>query len=139
QKLLRTLAYPRDRVFANPFTQIVEVLRGFDPLELEGAKLEIRCGRMPKKSAARPSIGLFRFLYAQSLHELIQASSVDPSAVQLTVDPTLLEFQEAPEVGSGAAHVSDLDSDEAVDTPVEWEGVPIEILLRSGEDRGGGL
>ncbi|WP_406815127.1 FtsK/SpoIIIE domain-containing protein [Mycobacterium sp. M23085] len=139
QKLLRKLAYPRDRFFANPFTQIVEVLRSFTPDELEGAELEIRCGRMPDKSASHPSIGLFRFLYAQSLNELIQASSLDPSGVQLFVDPILLEFHEAPRVGSGAGQENDADADEAVEVPVEWDGVPIEIVLRSGDDHGGGV
>jgi DNA segregation ATPase FtsK/SpoIIIE, S-DNA-T family len=139
QKQLRKLAYPRDRFFDNPFTQIVEVLRSFSPDELEGAELEIRCGRMPEKSASNTSIGLFRFLYAQTLNELVQGSSVDPSGVQLVVDPALLEFQEAPQVGSGAGSESDHDSDDAVETPVGWDGVPIEMHLRSGVDSGGGV
>lgn len=139
QKLLRKLAYPRTRLFANPFTQIVEVLRNFDADELEGAELEIRCGPMRNKPSECHSVGLFRFLYAQSLQELAEASILDPSGVRLKVDSALLEFQKAPDVGSGTASNGDPAGEDVVDTAVEWDGVPIEILLRKGEHHGGGL
>ncbi len=99
-------------------------LRGFDSSELEGAELEIRCGKLGNKPAALFSVGLFRFLYSQSLQDLVQASRVDPSGVQLSVDTSLLQHQEAPPIGSGVESEDDVAAEDAVDVAVEWEGVP---------------
>ena len=135
QKLLNKLAYPRDRLFANPFIEIVEILRSFDTNDLQGATLEIRCGLAAAEAAKNPSIGLFAFLYGPTLAEIVEQSQIDSTGVSLSVDAALLDVKPAPAVGSG---VSD-DDEEDTPVPVEWDGVPVEIRLRRSQDDGAAL
>lgn len=131
-KQLNRLAYPRDRIFANPFVEIVETLRSIDS-DLRGATLEIRCGLAPEM--ASPSLGLFAFLYGPTLADIVEQSEDDSTGVNLAVDPALLQVKLPPAVGSGASGVDEDDTP----SPVEWEGVPVEIRLRRSLDDGGAL
>jgi S-DNA-T family DNA segregation ATPase FtsK/SpoIIIE len=132
QEVLRKLAHPRDRRFTNPLTRIVEVIRGFDRDELEGARLEIRCGRMREDPSANASVGLFAFLFGRCLSDLAAQSALDPSGVQLTVDPVLIQTQKPPALKSDTSGAGEADDGESavVPVPTEWNGVPIEIRLR---------
>ena len=130
QKLLRKLAYPRDRHFQDPFTTIVEILRSFEPSELAGAELEVRCSRLTE---AGPSLGLFAFLYGATLREVIDASLLAVDGVRLTVDDALLTVLAAPEIGSIVADTEDEGAGAAA-IPATWEGVPVEVRLWKTEN-----
>jgi hypothetical protein len=138
QKLLRRLAYPRDRVFSNPFTLIVEILKSIDPKDLQGGELELRCGRMPDRDGAyAPSLGLFSFLYAQTLREIVEASAVDSGGVRLTVaDAQMLKVAAPPLLRELEPGASEVDFDAEVIEPCIWDGLPIELRLFSSAERG---
>lgn len=139
QKLLRRLAYPRDRIFSNPFTLIVEALKSVDAKNLEGSELELRCGRIPGGDAVSPpSLRLFSFLYAQTLKEIVEASSFDSSGVRLTIaDALLLTVSEPPLLREPERDASEEEDEE--DTECVWDGLPIELRLFSSEESGRAL
>lgn len=141
QKLLRRLAYPRDRIFSNPFTLIVEVLKSIDIQDLEGAELELRCGRMSEGDEAHtPSLGLFSFLYGQTLKEIVEASAVDPGGVRLSiVDAQMLRAAEPPMLREYEPDTSDADYETEVIGRCTWDGLPIELRLFSSEESGRAL
>jgi S-DNA-T family DNA segregation ATPase FtsK/SpoIIIE len=132
QKVLRKLAYPRDRRFSNPFTQIVDFLRTFEADELAGTDLEVRCGRTEDDSQRNPSVGLFAFLFGRTLDDLAQQSQLDVSGVRLTLDPALLRVTQPPTVRSNSSRIDEDADDDGGDAPVEWDGVAIEMRLRRG-------
>ncbi|PQE01762.1 hypothetical protein CYL16_06860 [Mycobacterium sp. EPG1] len=135
QKVLRKLAYPRDRRFSNPFTQIVDFLRTFEADELAGTYLEIRRGRTEDGPRRNPSVGLFAFLFGRTLADIAQQSKLDVSGVRLDVDPALVRVTPPPGVRTNPSRNDDDLGDDGGDAPdpVEWDGVAIELRLGRGD------
>lgn len=145
QKALRKLAYPRDRRFTSPFILIVELLRRVEADQLRGAEIELRYGRQPPSDPSEnASVGLFAFLYGKGLRDLASRTGSKATEVSLSIDPALVDVRPVPALRQAGQQAGDSDQedteeesqDEAEDVPapVEWNGVPVEVTLRSVDD-----
>ncbi len=125
-KMVKRVAYPRNIPFSNPFIQLVEIVREFDSTiqndDRSDYVIELLLGkRVDSKDA---SLGLFSFLYGNTLKSILDVSKDDVSGLQINIDADLIAFYPLPEL-------RDLDDEESEDevTPVEWEDLPIEFRL----------
>ncbi|UTP40558.1 FtsK/SpoIIIE domain-containing protein [Phenylobacterium sp. LH3H17] len=138
QKLLRRLAYPRAREFRDPFTRIIEMVRNAGaPEELEGAELEVMCGRLVE--ADGPSVDLFAFLYGSTLTEIGAMAATGSTGLVLRIEERLLTPGRPPPLRTVLGEDELSDDHPGVsgpDAPVEWPGVPIELRLWKGDGPG---
>lgn len=132
QKLLRRLAYPRDRGFDDIFARIVEIVRSAP--SGEAAQCELRCGRLNENEKA--SLGLFAFLYGPSLAELVETSALESSGLTFRADQELLQAVPPPKLRSPAVETiepSDDGEGSASEGPLQWPGVPLELRLLNAD------
>jgi len=135
RKLVERVAFPTLRAIENPLTKLAEIVGTFrerlDDADAE-TPLEISLSLGREADIGSPSIGLFAFLYGETLSSIIETSKDEAAGIHLTVDPRLTTVVQPPEVISEGEQDNQNDDGEPAD--IAWNPVPLEFRLISRAD-----
>ena len=135
RKLVERVAFPGLSAIENPLTKLAEIVGVFrGRLENGNAEtpLDIVLSLGREAVADAPSIGLFAFLYGETLKSIMDTSKDEAAGIHLTVDPRLVTVVAPPEIV--LENLQDDEGDEEA-ADIVWNPVPIVFRLVSRTDR----
>lgn len=120
RKKIEAIANPKAKKFDNPFIQISESLNGFSIEEEFLSEFTLKLSLDDKTELSNnPTLGLFNFLYSESLKHLIEIST-DDEGVSFVCDECLTEQQDYPQL------TDDPDDDTK---EIQWQPIRFNLQL----------
>ncbi|GAA5119383.1 DNA translocase FtsK [Luteolibacter yonseiensis] len=127
-RMVEKLANPNPERFSNPlikFAEIAASLRTRISNKTDDLRLRIR--PIIQDGGKNPMLGLFAFLYGETLREVACSSEDDANSITLIIDERLLDSTPPPPLITN----DDVQDEESGPREPEWNALPFEFSLES--------
>ena len=134
RRMVEKVAFPVAERFVNPLIKIAEIAGEFRGRNVFGAaRVVIEVRLAVDENFNSPAIGLFAFIYANTLKSVVENSGLQSGGVELKVDDRLITVRPPPTIPIDEINQGDEDT-ETNDLESTWKPLPVEFRLISVDD-----